>query len=167
MKTQSAELSISTRAGKFIARYSERGLAGLSFPPVGRVSPRAAQKTGVPATILRWHRTTTTALKNALAGREPKNFPPLDLSGGTTFQQNVWRALRKISRGKTCSYGEIARRIGKPKAGRAVGGACGANPIPIFVPCHRVLAANKKTGGFSCGLNWKLKVLALEGISLQ
>jgi O-6-methylguanine DNA methyltransferase len=106
-------------------------------------------------------------LKNVLAGREPKNFPPLDLSGGTMFQQNVWRALRKISRGKTCSYGEIARRIGKPKAIRAVGGACGANPIPIFAPCHRVLAANKKTGGFSCGLNWKLKLLALEGISLQ
>ena len=179
MKTQSAELSISTRDGKFSARYSEKGLAGLSFPKVGSArradrKPRPVLRSstaeggrGVPATILRWHRTTTTALKNVLAGREPKNFPPLDLSGGTMFQQNVWRALRKISRGKTRSYGEIARRIGKPKAIRAVGGACGANPIPIFAPCHRVLAANKKTGGFSCGLNWKLKLLALEEISLQ
>ncbi len=168
MKTQSAELSISTRDGKFIARYSERGLAGLNFPKAG--SARRADQTprrGVPTTILRWHRTTTTALKSVLAGREPKNVPPLDLSGGTTFQQNVWRALRKISRGKTRSYGEIARKIGEPKAVRAVGGACGANPIPIFVPCHRVLAANKKPGGFSGGLNWKLKLLALEGIVLR
>jgi O-6-methylguanine DNA methyltransferase len=178
VKTRSAELSISTRDGKFIARYSERGLAGLNFPSrealvastrlaeVGR--RRKHRENGhIPTKILRWHRTTTTALKNVLAGREPKKIPPLDLSGGTTFQQNVWRALQKISRGKTRSYGEIARRIGKPKAVRAVGGACGANPIPIFIPCHRVLAADKKPGGFSGGLNWKLKLLALEGISLQ
>jgi O-6-methylguanine DNA methyltransferase len=176
VKIQRAELSISTRDGQFIARYSGKGLAGLKFPPVGRVlarakpcedrSPRAVKKNGIPAKILRWHRTTTTALKSVLAGCEPKNVPPLDLSGGTTFQQNVWRALRKISYGKTRSYGEIARQIGKPKAVRAVGSACGANPIPIFAPCHRVLAANKKPGGFSGGLNWKLKLLTLEGITL-
>jgi O-6-methylguanine DNA methyltransferase len=106
-------------------------------------------------------------LKSVLAGREPKNVPPLDLSGGTLFQQNVWRALQKIHRGKTRSYGEIARQIGKPKAVRAVGGACGANPIPIFIPCHRVLAANGKPGGFSAGLNWKRKLLAREGIVLR
>jgi O-6-methylguanine DNA methyltransferase len=178
VKTQSAELSISTHDGQFIARYSERGLAGLKFPEVGTHrrgvrsnflrADRRTPRRGIPTTrIFRWHRTTTTALKSVLAGREPKKFPPLDLSGGTTFQQNVWRALRKISRGKTRSYGEIARQIGKPKAVRAVGGACGANPIPIFAPCHRVLAANKKPGGFSGGLNWKLKLLALEGVSLQ
>ena len=179
IKDPPVELSISTRAGKCIARYSERGLAGLNFPKVG--SARRADRTprpvlrsstaeggrGVPTTILRWHHAATTALKSVLAGREPKNVPPLDLSGGTPFQQNVWRALRKISRGKTRSYGEIARQIGKPKAVRAVGSACGANPIPIFAPCHRVLAANKKPGGFSGGLNWKRKLLALEGISLQ
>jgi methylated-DNA-[protein]-cysteine S-methyltransferase len=178
VKTQSAELSISTRDGKFIARYSERGLAGLNFPSRealvapkqsegGRVTSKHRGDGHTPTRILRWHRAATAALKSVLAGREPKNIPPLDLSGGTPFQKNVWRALRKISRGKTRSYGEIAREIGKPKAVRAVGGACGANPISIFVPCHRVLAANKKPGGFSGGLNWKLKLLALEGISLQ
>jgi len=166
-KSSFVEIPIATLFGEFIAHYSEKGLAGLNFPKAG--SARQADQTsrrGVPTTILYWHRATTTALKNILAGREPKNTPPLDLSGGTTFQQNVWRALRKISRGKTRSYGEIARQIGKPKAVRAVGGACGANPIPIFVPCHRVLAANGKPGGFSGGLNWKRKLLAFEGISL-
>jgi O-6-methylguanine DNA methyltransferase len=107
------------------------------------------------------------ALKNALAGCAAKNLPPLDLSAGTEFQQKVWNALRKISAGKTKSYGEIAEAVGKPKAVRAVGGACGANPIPIFVPCHRVLAANNKLGGFSGGLSWKRTLLAREGASFR
>jgi O-6-methylguanine DNA methyltransferase len=102
-------------------------------------------------------------LKNVLTGREPKNLPPFDLAG-TEFQKRVWNALRTIQRGRTKSYGEIARQIGKPKAVRAIGGACSANPIPIFVPCHRVLAANGKPGGFSGGLNWKRKLLAREGV---
>jgi O-6-methylguanine DNA methyltransferase len=160
MKTNFVELPISTRDGKFLARYSEKGLAELNFP-VGRASSRAAKKEIVPAKIRGWHRTTESALKKILAGNEPDKFPPLDLAG-TAFQKSVWNALRKISLGKTKSYGEIARAIGKPNAVRAVGGACGANPIPVLVPCHRVLAANKKLGGFSGGLDWKSKLLALE-----
>jgi O-6-methylguanine DNA methyltransferase len=72
--------------------------------------------------------------------------------------------MRRISCGQTQSYGEIAKAIGKPKAVRAVGGACGANPIPVLVPCHRVLAAGGKIGGFSGGLDWKRKLLAREGV---
>jgi len=68
-----------------------------------------------------------------------------------------------IPPGQTRSYGEIARAIGNPKAVRAVGGACGANPIPVLVPCHRVLAAHRKIGGFSSGLDWKRQLLAIEG----
>jgi len=117
--------------------------------------------------IRHWHRATVAALKNVLAGRTPGKLPPLDLSGGTEFQRKVWIALRKIARGRTKSYGEIARAIGKPKAVRAVGGACGANPIPILVPCHRVLAAHGKLGGFGGGLDWKRKLLAREGIMFR
>ena len=120
----------------------------------------------VPTTVSRWHRATEAALKNILAGREAKNLPPLDLSGGTEFQQAVWRELRKISLGKTKSYGEVAQAMGKPKAVRAVGGACGANPIPVLVPCHRVLAARGKIGGFGGGLDWKRRLLAREGVGL-
>jgi O-6-methylguanine DNA methyltransferase len=75
--------------------------------------------------------------------------------------------MRQIRTGQTRSYGEIASAIGKPNALRAVGGACGANPIPVFVPCHRVLAANRKLGGFSGGLNWKRKLLEREGVRLS
>ena len=161
------ELPISTRDGQFTARYSENGLAELNFPKVG--SARCADRTpqrGVPTKIRAWHRTTETALKNILVGRKPKKLPPLDLAG-TEFQTSVWNALRKISVGKTKSYGEIAQAIGRPKAVRAVGGACGANPVPVLVPCHRVLAANKNLGGFSGGLDWKRSLLKREGIGIS
>jgi methylated-DNA-[protein]-cysteine S-methyltransferase len=72
--------------------------------------------------------------------------------------------LRRIATGRTKSYSEVASVIGKPGAARAVGGACGANPIPVLVPCHRVLAANRRLGGFSGGLDWKRKLLAREGV---
>ncbi|HLZ53764.1 MAG TPA: methylated-DNA--[protein]-cysteine S-methyltransferase, partial [Verrucomicrobiae bacterium] len=120
---------------------------------------RAVKTNRVPAQIRIWHHVTETALKNVLAGRVVKNLPPLDLSDGTEFQRAVWRELRKLSPGQTKSYGEIAEAIGKARAVRAVGGACGANPIPVLVPCHRVLAAHGKIGGFGGGLDWKRKLL--------
>jgi O-6-methylguanine DNA methyltransferase len=106
-------------------------------------------------------------LNDALAGRAPRNLPPLDLSAGTDFQRRVWSALRRIASGRTRSYAEVAVAIGNPRATRAVGGACGANPIPVLVPCHRVLAANRAIGGFSSGLGWKRKLLAREGIEVR
>jgi O-6-methylguanine DNA methyltransferase len=160
----SIELSIATNAGQFVARYSAKGLAELNFPRVG--TPHCGVRTSqrdAPTKVRNWHQATETALKKILAGSKPKNFPPLDLAG-TEFQKSVWNALRKIACGQTKSYGEIARAVGKPKAVRAVGGACGANPIPVLVPCHRVLDANKKLGGFSGGLNWKRELLVREGI---
>jgi O-6-methylguanine DNA methyltransferase len=168
------ELPISTRDGQFTARYSEKGVAELNFPKSGRAELPLGQaarqrsptkQNGVPAKIRAWHRMTETALQNILVGRKPKKLPPLDLAG-TEFQKSVWNALRKISPGKTKSYGEIAQAIGRPRAVRAVGGACGANPIPVLVPCHRVLAANKKLGGFSGGLDWKRRLLARETVTI-
>jgi O-6-methylguanine DNA methyltransferase len=163
MNNNFIELPISTRDGRFVAHYSEKGLTELDWPKVGRASSRAAKQNDVPAKIKNWHRTTETALKKILAGKRSK-LPPLDWAGKTEFQKSVWRQMLKISTGKTKSYGEIASAIGKPKAIRAVGGACGANPIPVLVPCHRVLAANKKLGGFSGGLDWKRKLLTRENI---
>ncbi len=156
-------VSIPTADGVFIARYSETGLAELEFPNAGRTGPPLSQSLPVP--VRTWHRMTESALKSILAGKTAKSLPPMDLSPGTRFQQSVWRELQKISTGKTKSYGEIAGLIGKPKAVRAVGGACGANPIPVLIPCHRVLAANGKLGGFSGGLDWKRKLLAIEGVA--
>ena len=82
---------------------------------------------------------------------------------GTAFQQQVWSALRGIPYGETISYGDLAARIGKPAAQRAVGSANGANPIPIVIPCHRVIASNGTLGGYAGGLGMKRQLLELEG----
>jgi len=86
---------------------------------------------------------------------------PLDLRG-TGFQLMVWRELARIPYGETISYGELARRIGQPDASRAVGAANGANPIPIVIPCHRVIGANGSLTGFGGGIETKKRLLALE-----
>ncbi|MGC8738476.1 MAG: methylated-DNA--[protein]-cysteine S-methyltransferase [Candidatus Hydrogenedens sp.] len=95
----------------------------------------------------------------------PEQFKqvPLDISGGTEFQQKVWTALRKVPWGKTYTYTELANLAGlSPKYARAVGQALHRNPIPIIIPCHRVLNANRSLGGFSSGLEWKKKLLQIE-----
>ncbi len=84
---------------------------------------------------------------------------------GTEFQQRVWQALTNIPYGETCTYGDIARDLDKPKAVRAVGAANGKNPIPIIVPCHRVIGSTGKLTGFSGGLETKRQLLALEAAS--
>jgi O-6-methylguanine DNA methyltransferase len=157
------ELVIQTADGLFVAGYSQRGLAALTFPHQAATTDKPSV---VAEPVTAFHQLTLRALERVLAGRPPGKLPPLDLSGGTEFQQHVWDELRQIPSGQTQTYGQIARAIGKPTAVRAVGGACGANPIPILIPCHRVLAANQKPGGFSGGLTWKRMLLAREGIEL-
>jgi methylated-DNA-[protein]-cysteine S-methyltransferase len=88
---------------------------------------------------------------------------PVDDTVGTPFQRSVWRALRKIKSGKTISYAELARRIGKPKAVRAAGLANGQNPISIVVPCHRVIGSNGTLTGYGGGLPRKKWLLEHEG----
>lgn len=82
---------------------------------------------------------------------------------GTAFQLSVWRELQTIKWGETYSYRDIAKRLGKPTGSRAVGGAVGRNPIPIFIPCHRIVGANGSLTGFSGGLQNKKKLLECEG----
>ncbi|MDD3275836.1 MAG: MGMT family protein [Kiritimatiellales bacterium] len=90
------------------------------------------------------------------------NFPMFGKPEGTDFQKAVWSEMQKIPRGQTRTYSEIAAAIGRPKAVRAVGTACGANPLPLFIPCHRVTAKNG-LGGFGSGLPWKKLLLEMEG----
>jgi len=87
---------------------------------------------------------------------------PVDLTG-TEFQQEVWAALRTIPPGRTLSYGDLAKKIGRPTAVRAVGAANGANPVSLVIPCHRVIAADGTLGGYGWGLERKRWLLAHEG----
>ena len=97
-----------------------------------------------------------------LSGKRKVFALPLNING-TDFQKSVWNELLKIPYGKTSSYSEIASKIGRPNAYRAVGNACGANPIPLIIPCHRVVAADG-LGGFLGGLAMKKKLMEIERI---
>jgi AraC family transcriptional regulator of adaptative response/methylated-DNA-[protein]-cysteine methyltransferase len=86
---------------------------------------------------------------------------PLDIQG-TAFQQQVWQLLRQIPPGSTVSYGEVANRLGRPRAARAVAGACAANRLAVVVPCHRVIGSNGSLGGFRWGIDRKRSLLKRE-----
>ena len=140
--------------GPLLVGMSRRGLAVLAF---GHELP--ARLAGAP---MEWREgpeacaEVTGQLDEYFAGRRRQFDLPLDLRG-TDFQTQCWDELLRIP------YGEIAAAIGNPKAVRAVGGACGANPIPVLVPCHRVLAGGKELGGYGGGLPTKAFLLRLEG----
>lgn len=157
------QLPVKTAEGEFALGYSERGLCSLRFPGTGAVP---ASATRPPERVLRWHASATEALLKTLSGQPARVMPPFDLESGTAFQRQVWAELQKLSIGQTLTYGAIARVLGKPGASRAVGTACGRNPIPVLVPCHRVLAANNKLGGFSGGIEWKRALLGRENVSV-
>lgn len=101
-------------------------------------------------------------VKSALKG-QPSKPPAFAIPAATPFTTRVWRSLLTIRPGCTVEYGELAGRIGRAKGSRAVGRACGANPLPLFIPCHRVLPKDGSLGGFTGGLPWKRLLLEREG----
>ncbi len=110
----------------------------------------------------------TRQLQEYFAGKRTTVDLPLKAEG-TAFQQSIWKALQGIPHGQTTSYGELGSAVGKPGSARAVGGAVGANPLPIVIPCHRVLASDRRITGYSGGegIPTKEKLLDLENISYR
>lgn len=112
-----------------------------------------------------------TSLKNDMLkyfSGEPVSFKKYVIfMDGTDFQKKTWKVLSDIPYGKVLTYKQVAEKIGKPKAYRAVGGACGANELPIIIPCHRVMASSGGLGGFSGGLALKIQMLKLEGVKVK
>ncbi len=102
-----------------------------------------------------------TQITEFLEGKRTEFDVPLRLKG-TDFRQKVWNELRKIPYGQTITYKELSQRIGSPKGYRAVANACGANPFPILIPCHRVTASGAHLGGYTGGLDIKLALLSIE-----
>ncbi len=157
-----AHAEIPSPLGPLVAVFSGRGLCRLAF---GRQSLPADLLTGLrgvaPAEDPQAAR-LAEELARYFSGEAVRFTTPLDLSPGTAFQRRVWRALRRVPFGATISYGELARRAGCPGAARAVGQALGANPIPIIIPCHRVIRSDGGLGGFSAGLRLKRWLLRHE-----
>jgi O-6-methylguanine DNA methyltransferase len=150
---------------------SEKGIDGIALP---KPSKRAIEtvlrdqshgpfQAGSSPTL----ETARRQLLDYLAGKRDTFDVALDLSNGTAFQRQVWRVLQRVPYGKLRSYQWIAARVGGPQYARAVGNAVGANPIPIVIPCHRIVAQDATLGGFSGGLSMKRKLLSLEGTLTQ
>jgi O-6-methylguanine DNA methyltransferase len=151
--------------GELRLASTEGGLAYLGLPKAGgrglagwlaRFAPGARREAAFAP-----HRDVIRQLLEYLEGKRTRFELPLDLRG-TPFQCDVWNSLLEIPYGQTRSYGEVARSLGRPGAMRAVGSANGANPVPLIVPCHRVIAAGGKLGGFGGGLDLKRRLLAME-----
>lgn len=162
--TTAALVPVTTVHGTFEAAFTERGLRCLAFPN----QPGAAERwlaRRLPGIVVRDADPRAAVLAGELdayfCGDLTAFTVPLDLAG-TPFQLGVWSQLRSIPYGEVRSYGDVARAIGRPEAVRAVGAANGANPVPIVVPCHRVIGSSGALTGFGGGLDWKRRLLATE-----
>jgi methylated-DNA-[protein]-cysteine S-methyltransferase len=159
---------VQTRLGWIGVAWSSRGIKYLELPrstrelvlrELKREFPDGVVSQDVPAEIE--HELVTYA-----QGQCRQFQVPVDLTAVQPFQQQVLRAIAKIPFGETRSYGWVAREIGRPKAARAVGQALHKNPIPIIIPCHRIIASDGSLGGYGGGLPMKLKLLELEGATI-
>ena len=153
-----SELELRTPLGLVHLRWREGALVELhlgSFAP-GPPSPAPATEEKLVADLCTYFR------------GEPVDFGfSLPEGIGTLFQRRVWQALIPIPRGRCATYGGLARTLElPPNSARAVGLACGANPLPVLIPCHRVVSATGDLTGFSAGLPWKRALLELEGVPL-
>jgi len=146
-----------------------RGVSTVVLPkPTRQAVERALRGEGTQSADAEIHlRAARAALSAYLEGTRRSFDLPLDLEGQTAFRTKVWAVLQTIPYGRVRSYGWVARKVGRPRAARAVGAACGANPVPLLVPCHRVVASDGSLGGFSGGLPTKKQLLRLEGIRLD
>ena len=148
---------------------SPTGLSGVWFEGQRHEPSAHLHGPGVWALVPGHHPVLQEAahqLQQYLAGELQHFDLPVDLSGGTAFQQSVWRALLQIGRGQTTSYGALGRQLGNPSAVRAVGAAVGRNPLSVVVPCHRVLGADGSLTGYAGGLDRKRALLTLENAPL-
>ncbi len=151
----SARLSIETPIGRLLVAGDETCVTHVCLAGTTALA-------GTPGQPPEPVRSAAEQLEEYFAGGRRTFDLPL-APRGTAFQLEVWEALADIPYGETVTYGELARRVGRPAAVRAVGQANGANPLPIVYPCHRVVAAGGRLGGYGGGLDVKRQLLALEG----
>ncbi len=155
-----AQTRYNSPLGPMVVAATAHGLAGLWFEGQKHMPDNAGWPLQPEHPLLRQ---AVAQLKEYFSGARSHFDLPLDLQGGTAFQQSVWRELLAIPPGGTTSYGVLSRRIGRPAAVRAVGAAVGRNPVSIVVPCHRVLGGDGSLTGYAGGIERKSALLQLEG----
>jgi len=149
--------------GTIFVASTQKGVCRIDFHTTEKEFLRQLKKQ-IPGKIVKDdspNRRVLTQLRKYLEGTLKQFDCPLDMEG-TAFQKRVWSALKRIPYGKTRSYADVARTIGHPKAFRAVGNANGSNPVPIIVPCHRVIESNGGLGGYGSGIGLKKRLLEFE-----
>lgn len=147
--------TLDTPLGTLTLEASERGLSSIRFPN----QPKSIAGRLTSNNVIKLAKQELTAY---FASQLKEFSLPLDWHG-TAFQESVWRALTAIPFGEAVSYADIARAIGRPQSARPTGGAVGRNPLPIIVPCHRVIGSDHTLTGFTGGLDIKVALLELEG----
>ncbi|MGZ8393658.1 MAG: methylated-DNA--[protein]-cysteine S-methyltransferase [Nitrospira sp.] len=146
---------------------SEKGITSIDLSPAKRRGSSRQQEVGEHDAAVALIEEARTQLLAYIQGTRRDFSLPVDLSAGTSFQRKVWKAIARIPYGRVRSYQWVASRVGGKHYARAVGMALGANPVPIVVPCHRIIAHDGSLGGFSCGLPVKRRLLKLEGTLAQ
>lgn len=158
-----ASASVTTNLGPVWILATQAGLRGLGLGEREAPSAREARALGIHYVKRpRWTDPARRALEQYFAGRQVALDLTLDLAEGSRFERRVWEEARRVTYGSLVSYGTLATRLGTPGGARAVGNALGRNPVPIVVPCHRVIHSDQSLGGFSSGLRWKRFLLELE-----
>jgi methylated-DNA-[protein]-cysteine S-methyltransferase len=155
-----AKTTYQSPLGPMIVAATDRGVAGIWFDGQRHLPDHAAWREQPEHAVLVL---AVAQLHDYFGGIRTEFDLPLDLQGGTVFQQSVWRALLAIPRGRTTSYRSLSQQVGQPSAMRAVGAAVGRNPVSIVVPCHRVLGSDGSLTGYAGGLERKSALLQLEG----
>jgi methylated-DNA-[protein]-cysteine S-methyltransferase len=166
-----ATFTVEAPFGLLFAEVTPKGLRRLDFlgglrePPLRRAAEQPHETSSEPLTAE--ERAIASRLESQLgeyfAGGRREFDIPLDLGGGSEFRRRVWQVVARIPYGETLSYAEVAAEAGNPSAYRAAGSACGANPIVIVIPCHRVVGSDKRLHGFGGGLDTKAWLLQHEG----
>jgi methylated-DNA-[protein]-cysteine S-methyltransferase len=156
MARHAATVCFSSSLGLIEVESSHVGVTRVRLSARGR-----AREVGDGAALESARRTRDEILAYLAGERRGFSVPPV--LEGTEFQRAVWAELLRVPYGETRTYGEVAAAVGRPRAARAVGAACGANPLPIVIPCHRIVGGSGSLVGFGGGVEMKEKLLALEG----
>ena len=156
---------LDTKIGKILVTRTDRGLNNLLFhqPTWGRFFEELKKNKRLELVEAKSKFSKLgKQLNGYFSGKKVKFNEKLDLSGGTPFEQKVWKKLLKVPYGKTISYGKLAAMAGNSRKARAVGNACGKNPVSIVVPCHRIIKSDGGLGGYGGGVELKKRLLKIE-----
>jgi O-6-methylguanine DNA methyltransferase len=159
-------IAIDTDYGVFVALITKNGISRIYFPnklkSIGLNNPTNQPKQ-MDHNLIQQVREVINCI---LTGKPQKINLPIDISEATNFQKSVWEYIKMIPCGYITTYATIAKAIGQPQASRAVANACAANPVPLLIPCHRVIRSDGTLGGYSSGLKWKHLLLKTEKIPI-